>query len=501
MARTPLATAGTVAALVGACGAAPQLGGPLPPVDEPALAPPARFARGAAGQAALRAPGRWLVWGGAFGPDMRPVDALEDYVEVGVGEAHACGRRADGEVRCVEAASVPRGEPPRPMAALPAAHALAVDRTRVCGLDHAGAVTCVDLAAGTPAESGPVGVVAFSLADRALCSVKRSGEVRCRGVADGSTFDDPLPDLAGSRIVRHSGRIVCGLAPGRPLRCVPLPHPTTGYGGVADDTPRPPRVPRVDEPVDLVVTWETVCARARGGDWACDGRTYGLPIDADRLDDLAGVEALVLHDAEIGCGLDADGSLRTQRRARGFCGEDELRVDGTGRDLAAARRPTYSAELGPRFRLGAAFVDPGDGVRSAAGLALPLTFGDPQGWQFGPLADLGTTGFDTFETAGGLTVARRHGLSRVGLEGLTGWTFGPERAFAEGRLRLGLSEVIGEGYCEENCGLRYGAGLDLLLALRKSIDADDATVVLAFAFDPAALVAPFALLFTGGRFH
>lgn len=497
-----------------------RLGGPLADAPDEGAARPTRFARGPAGLAAVRAPGHFVVWGHAFGSVLRPVDALSDYVEVAVGETAACGRRRGGEIRCIEATASARGEAATPLAALPPAVSLVMDRETVCVLGRDAAVTCVDRSNSSPGPgadavgvgAGPTGVRAVSLADRALCTAALDGEVRCRGTAGGAAFDDVLPGLRGSPWVRHSGRIACGFGPGAPLRCVPLPHPTTGYGGVADDRPVAPRVPDLDRADEVVVTWETVCARRSGEDWRCDGRSFGENIDAGRLDDVLGADALVLHDADIGCGLDADGTLRTQRNARGFCGEQDLRVDGTGTDLLAAQRPTYTAAFAPRFRFGAAFVesgadDPGrngGGVGFAGGLGLPVTFGGPEGWQAGPALDVGTTSFDTVEPAAGLAVVRAGGLTRIGLDGLGGWSAGDgsDGGFVEGRLRLGLGESIGSGFCERDCGLQYNAGVDVMLALRRHIGArQDPVVFVAVALDPAAIIAPFALLATDWRFH
>jgi hypothetical protein len=488
----PPLLAGSLSVGLAACGAPVRLGGPLADAPDEGAARPTRFARGPAGLAAVRTPGHFVVWGHAFGSVLRPVDALSDYVEVAVGETAACGRRRGGEIRCIEAAASARGEAPTPLAALPPAISLVMDRETVCVLGRDAAVTCVD---------------------RALCTADLDGEVRCRGTAGGAAFDDVLPGLRGSPWVRHSGRIACGFGPGAPLRCVPLPHPTTGYGGVADDRPVAPRVPDLDRADEVVVTWETVCARRSGEDWRCDGRSFGANIGAGRLDDILGADALVLHDADIGCGLDADGTLRTQRNARGFCGEQDLRVDGMGTDLLAAQRPTYTAAFAPRFRFGAAFVESGaDGggaggggvVRFAGGLGLPLTFGGPEGWQAGPALDVGTTSFETVEPAAGLAVVRAGGLTRIGLEGLGGWSAGDgsDGAFVEVRLRLGLGESIGSGFCERDCGLQYNAGVDVMLALRRHLGArQDPVVFVAVALDPAAIIAPFALLATDWRFH
>lgn len=503
----PPLLAASFGAAVAACGAPVRLGGPLADAPDDGAARPTRFARGPAGLAAVRAPGQFVIWGHAFGTVLRPVDTLEDYVEVAVGESAACGRRRDGEVRCLEAAALARGEPPTPLAARSPAISLVMDREIVCALGRDAVVSCVDLSSpgGVAIGPGPSGVRAVSLADRALCTAGFDGEVRCRGTAGGAAFDDVLAGLRGSPHIRHSGRIACGFGPGVPLRCVPLPHPTTGYGGVADDRPATPRVPALDRADEVVVIWETVCARRSGEDWRCDGRSFGVPIDPSRLDDLLGSDALVLHDADIGCGLDTDGTLRTQRNARGFCGEQDLRVDGTGTDLLAAQRPTYTAAFAPRFRFGAAFVGSnGGGVRFAGGLGLPLTFGGPEGWQAGPTLDLGTTSFDTVEPAAGLAVVRAAGFSRIGLEGLGGWSAGdgPDGTFVEGRLRLGLGESIGSGFCERDCGLQYNAGVDVVLALRRPIGArHDPVVLVSLALDPAALIAPFALLATDWRMH
>jgi hypothetical protein len=486
-------------ALLPACGARPELGAPLP--TTPGLAPrPVVFDRGDAGFCALRAPGRMLCWGGDFGPLMRVLDEVIDYTEVAVGGHQVCGLRRGGEVRCGGV-----GAAPMAVSDLPPAVQLGADADTTCALTADGRVWCFGEAAPVPAPlPGVTGARRLSVADRFVCVVEADGGVRCLGGFGERRADDRVPGLSGVVDLRHSGLVACGRGPTGRLQCAPLPHPTTGFGS-GPQWPIPLeslKYPLMDDAADVVVEMATICARPADGRWTCVGEAQGEPIEADRLADLDGAEALVLVDSEIGCGLDADGALRTQGRARGFCGEAELTRDGGGRDLAQARRAGFSAETSPRFRLGG---QGGAGeTRFAAGLSAPVLFGRPKHVLIGPTLDLGTTAFETAVPAGGLMVEIPFGSARLGVEALGGAVFGrgePAPMFGGG-ARFGGAMVLTEPQCEADCGLRYTASAGLGLSVRRTLGPTPRTeYVLTVDFDAAALVAPFALLAADWKFH
>jgi hypothetical protein len=500
--RPPLALTWALGLLNAACGARPELGAPLPVTT--GLAPrPIVFAEGDAGFCALRAPGRLVCWGGDFGPEMRALDDATDYVEVAVGAHGACGLRRGGEVRCGSASAAPA-----PVIGLPPAVQLGADAHRTCALTADGQVFCLGESgesSGPPAPlPGVSGARRLSVADRFVCVVEADGGVRCLGGFGERPADDRVPGLSGVVDLRHSGLIACGRTATGDLQCAPLPHPSTGFGS-GPTWPIPLeslRYPHVDDAADVVVELATVCARPVDGRWRCAGEAHGAPIDADRLVDLDSSAALLLVDPEIGCGLDADGTLRTQSRAKGFCGEADLQRDGSGRDLVEARRAGYSAETSPRFRLGG---QGGAGeTRLAAGLSAPLLFGRPERTLVGPTFDLSTAAFDTVAPAGGLMVEVPLGGPRLGFEALGGASFDDGEAvpFFGGGVRFGAAMVLTDAACSADCGLRYTASAGLAFSVRRTLGPAPGTeYVLAVDFDPAALLAPFALLSADWKFH
>jgi hypothetical protein len=497
--RAPLALTLALTLMNAACGARPELGAPLPAA--PGLAPrPVVFAEGDAGFCALRAPGRLLCWGRTFGPEMRALDDATDYVEVAVGAHGVCGLRRGGEVRCGSSSAAPA-----PVAGLPPAVQLGADTHRTCALTADGHVFCLGEANTPPAPlPGVSGVRRLSVADRYVCVVEADGGVRCLSDFAERPLDDRVPGLSGVVDLRHSGLIACGRTATGALQCAPLPHPSTGFGS-GPTWPIPLeslKYPRVDDAADVVVELATVCARPADGRWRCAGEAHGAPIDADRLLDLDGAAALLLVDPEIGCGLDADGALRTQSHSRGFCGEADLQRDGSGRDLAEARRAGYSAETSPRFRLGGQ-GGAGD-TRLAAGLSAPFLFGRPRHTLVGPMFDLSTAAFDTVAPAGGLMVEVPLNGPRLGFEVLGGASFddGEATPFFGGGARFGAAMVLTDSACSADCGLRYTASAGLGFSVRRTLGPAPGTeYVLAVDFDPAALLAPFALLSADWKFH
>lgn len=488
-----------LALLNAACGARPELGASA--IAAPGTGPrPITFAEDDAGFCALRAPGAIVCWDRTFGPAMVPVDDTTDYVEVAVGARQFCGLRRSGEVRCGAA-----GVAPAPVAGLPPAVQIGADADTVCALAADGRVFCFGEGDAAPAPlPGISGARRLSVADRLTCVVESDGGVRCLGAFGATRVDDRVPGLTGVVDLRHSGLLACGRGATGRLQCAPVPHPTTGFGS----GPRWPipleslKYPRLTDAADVTVEMATICARPDGGSWRCAGEAQGEPIDADRLDDLAGAAALLLVDSEIGCGLDADGELRTQSLAQGFCGEDDLRRDGSGRDLVEARRAGYSAETGPRLRLGG---ERGAGeTRLAAGLSVPLLFGTPGTTLVGPTLDLGTTAFDTAAPAGGVMVEMPVGGARFGVEALGGAVFGrgDPAPMVGGGARFGAALTLTDARCTGDCGLRYTASAGLGFSVRRTLGPAPGTeYVLTVDFDAAALVAPFALLAADWNFH
>ena len=532
MLKARKAALAVVLLMLPACGATPQLGAAVatPGDGRTGIGRPVVFAAGDAGFCALRAPGRLVCWGRTFGDSMRPLDALEDYVEVGVGENHVCARRRDGEVRCAgdndagqlgrPLRDVAQSSAPVPVPGLPPSTRLGVDNNATCVLSNAGEVRCFGRELPWPEPGGPrqvdapmllpriAGARQLSFADHLACIVEENGGVSCFGGYGPEKTRARIGGFQEMADVRHSGLVVCGREVSGLLRCAPQPHPTSGFGsGPKWPIPLESLIyPREDRASDLVVELATICVRPEGGRWRCLGEAQGAPIDARGLADLARSEALLLVDSEIGCGLDSDGALRTQERSKGFCGEDGLRMDGRGRDLQAEARAGFSAEISPRLRLGGLKqVEAGVATSHfAGGLAVPTVFGRPGGVLAGAELDLATRGFDTVEPAAGLAVDLPLGGARLGADLLGGVAFGPEETapLLAGGLRLGAAMVLTDPRCEHDCGLRYTASAGLGLSVRRTLgDVPRTEYVVVVDFDAAALIAPFALMAADWNFR
>ena len=462
------------------------------------------YAAGDAGFCALRAPGRLLCWTRTPGNPLSPVDAVDDYVEVAVGDHHACGLRAGGEIRCLKLGGEGPPSAPQAIANLPPMRTIGVDGDRLCGLTAGGDVHCVEPDTASwpkmPLLQAP-GATLLDFHARTLCVGGGGQPVRCVQPADpdGNAFS--LPELADAAELRLSGLLICARDARGHVRCLASPHPTQGFGGGApwpwsDDKLRYPRLEDADA---LVVTWASVCARHRGGGWRCDGVAQGEPVDTKGLGDLSGVDRLVLVSEDIGCGLDRDGELRWQHNAQGFCGEDMVSVDGNGADMAAARRAGYTADIGPRLRMGAVFRTAGPGgtggTTAGGGFKVPLLFGTPGGFHLGPELDVATRAFGTVEPGAGLAAAWGRDF-QVGTWGTLAESFGDggTHPMVAAGLRVGGAVAMTGANCEADCGLRYVPTAGIGVELRRSLGPQAATEFwLAFDLDPAAFLIPFLL--------
>jgi hypothetical protein len=166
-----------------------------------------------------------------------------------------------------------------------------------------------------------------------------------------------------------------------------------------------------------------------------------------------------------------------------------------------SRRAGYSAEFSPRLRLGGRVA--GDEPAFATGLGVPLLFGAPGGALAGPVVDLATAGFDTFEPGAGVGFELFVGGARLGAEVLGGrrWGLGKPASILAGGLRLGGAFALTDASCPSDCGVRYvasgGVGVRAAHAFGPRADT---TWILYVDFDGAVLAAPFALAMADWRF-
>jgi hypothetical protein len=513
------------------CGPAMSLGAPL---ASPTLEPPRhRFASGDAALCAVRAPGELVCWGKNIGGDhMSARGGLTDVVEVAVGDNHVCALRATGAVICFGKNDHGQlGDPKRPDAAseellpvpgLPLVTRIAAYGDATCAVTMGGDVYCfgaiATLARGASGRApatlvkGVSGVLQVSVGPSVACVVRRDGTAMCWGGTPDHVFGEELAGVHDAEEVATSGIVRCVRS--RPVdrggtgavQCTPQPSPT-------QEVNLPPAGPSQDtrwtisarDVSALHVDWATACVVREGGNVECTGYDGGRPVSRRELSDLDGSDAISLIDQSIGCGIDRSGGVHTKSKAVGFCGERSVVSDGTGHDPTRGGDGSYSADLAPRVRLGAAFSSGAghdvDGA-FATGVHLPFLFGT--GLRAGPILDFGTRGFSTAEPSGGLGVL-------AGSRFLVGLDAGVGHAFAEGTDArtfgmltgsVGLGEHINDPGCESRCGARYLTGAGLEVSVRRSLTSGHPNDVgLFFSFDPVVLVLPFVALGADWSFH
>lgn len=249
----------------------------LPPAPPDSPSPPVP-ALGAEFACALRAGGAWC-WGagrdgqlGDGGSDPRDVPVqlpgLADLVELAAGSAHACARRADGELRCwgynesgqvAPPAAIPRD--PIPAVSVPTAARVVVGDAHACAWSDAGAWCWGEGAYGQLGDGArvrrelPVAVAGLPAprelvaGERHTCALDRRGDVHCWG-------DDTFGQLGGPDAPHGEPRD----AHGRPA---PLPPIDTR------SRPRPAAVPDLHAVLDLAVHGHTTCALREDGGVTC----------------------------------------------------------------------------------------------------------------------------------------------------------------------------------------------------------------------------------------
>ncbi len=119
------------------------------------------------------------------------------FVALAAGDAHSCGLRADGSLRCIEADGFLAGRSdPTPPAAL-RMRALFAGYEHMCGLDAAGKAHCWgrDVQGETSAPSDVV-FDRLGLREKRSCGLTRAGAIRCWGGSPAAAPKGPFVDVA-----------------------------------------------------------------------------------------------------------------------------------------------------------------------------------------------------------------------------------------------------------------------------------------------------------------
>ena len=151
-------------------------------------------------------------------PAMAIVDgapAGEGWVEVSVGEGHACARDAAGELSCwgdiAADVVVPSG----------VFQALDSQGSLTCGIDEVGAVTCWSAGGGVVPVPSPTGIgfVDLSTHDRSVCALDGAGAVSCWGTTGAEPVLSDPPTSTGNRQLTGGSAHPCVLDSAGGVEC------------------------------------------------------------------------------------------------------------------------------------------------------------------------------------------------------------------------------------------------------------------------------------------
>jgi hypothetical protein len=280
----------------------------------------------------LRASGEWWCWGLDPGHDLQGIVPehrpwMAGMVQVSAGNAHQCGRMADGTARCWgsngggqlgDGVAGTERRDPTPVAGLTDAVDVSAGYTHSCALRAGGQLVCWganfygELGDGTlTSRSTPTAVdwlrgtpVDVEAGYNFTCALRADGTVVCWGANVGDilgegpavrsrAFPLPVPGVSDAVALRVAGAHACALRRSGTVLCwanVPAGDRSTSTGQA------PTEVAGLTNVVEIALADDHDCARtAAGAVWCWGSNRYGQLGDGTMLDRSAPVEVTGLR--------------------------------------------------------------------------------------------------------------------------------------------------------------------------------------------------------------